>query len=172
MSYDINGRRPDARAGERFEHRGNWETIVNCVRRLVPAETHAYENWHFNNGDGLDAELSIALADRLERCLAEGVVESYVAERDAYLAQHPRRECHVCDGTGIRCDEAGRKAGYPDRIVADEPKGNPRAGKVGWCDRCDGWGTLKEYGSYRDLYVSDVREFIEFLRHSGGFAIW
>jgi hypothetical protein len=172
MSYDIYGRHPNARAGERFESRRNWETIVNCVANLVPAESHAYKGWHSNNGYGLDAEQSIALADRLDRCITDGIVGQYVTERNAYLAQHPRTECGVCDGTGVRCDEVGRKSGYPEMIVPDESSGNPRAGKVGWCNLCNGWGTLKTEASYRDLYVSDVQEFIEFLRHSGGFKVW
>ena len=39
---------------------------------------------------------------------------------------------------------------------------------------CDGSakGKVKDFRSYRDLYVSDVREFSEFLRHSGGFYVY
>ncbi|TGP24888.1 MULTISPECIES: hypothetical protein [unclassified Mesorhizobium] len=86
MGMDIRGKRPDALSGESFWC-WDWSSLIGIVLHLAPSETRACEHWFTNDGDGLEAAGSIALADRVDRCIEEGVVDSCVARRNQLAEQ-------------------------------------------------------------------------------------
>jgi hypothetical protein len=77
--------------------------------------------------------------------------------------------CSLCDGSGIRTDEIGREFGHPAKVI-DQP-GHPRHGERGWCNGCNGIGTVKHWAAHIPFAVENVKEFVVFLRACGGFAI-
>ena len=168
MSMEIYGVHPDTRVGEEFQPRwrGSFASIVACLRALAPDICAAWDR--ASDGDTLKNDDCVALANELDRCLADGSVEQYVAERNAYIEQAPRVKCNCCGGAGIL---NGDKTRDNDLAASFDQLAEPRltAGFVEQCYGCGGLGTIKDWRSYRDLYVSDVREFSEFLRHCGGF---
>ena len=116
---------------------------IACVSELAPTETSACNDWLGNTE--ISAETSIALADQLDRCISDGSVKHYIAQRNSYLAQHPTIPCVLCLGTGSY-------------------------GEI-YCGCCDGKGATDTSRSYRELYIDHVQDFMEFARHSGGFAV-
>jgi hypothetical protein len=144
MGMAIFGKRPDARSAESALYpTAHWTALIACVRELAPMEASVCNDW-MGNGF-VDAESSMALAARLDLAVSEGAVESYIKERNSFLVEHPSMPCVHCRGTG--------------------------SFGSWYCNRCHGNGALSTHDWYRDLYVSDVLEFIEFVRHSGGFEI-
>lgn len=154
----VRGIHPDARVGEAFKirQRSSWPSLVHCIQDLATDEAGDEELWLGDDDDVRDAEQCLKLADRLDGCVEDGSVATYVAERNAYLTELPRPKCEMCAGTGV---------------VTVELEEDPRAAED-VCFRCNGAGTVEHLMTYRDLYVSDVCEFIEFLRHAGGFYVW
>jgi hypothetical protein len=145
MGMEVFGKRPDARAGEYARYpTAHWTALIACVSELAPTETSACHDW-LGNAE-ITAETSILLADQLDHCVLDGSVEHYIAQRNSYLTQHPRILCVLCLGTGSSCGAS-------------------------YCGACDGKGMKNTSRWYRDLYIDDVQDFIEFARHSGGFAV-
>ncbi|SFI65163.1 hypothetical protein SAMN04515648_0987 [Phyllobacterium sp. CL33Tsu] len=168
MSTEIYGVHPDARVGEDFQPRwrGSFDGLVACLRALAPDIGAAWDRG--SDGDTLKNDDCVALANELDRCLADGSVEQYVAERNAYIEQLPRVQCDRCGGAGICSGDKSRENELFE-LLGELAERRLTAGFVEQCNCCSGAGTFKDGRSYRDLYVSDVREFSEFLRHCGGF---
>jgi hypothetical protein len=166
----IRGIHPDARVGEVFEIRQRcvWPSLVRCIQDLAPAEAGDEELWLGDDDDVRDAQQCLKLADRLVGVLEAGSVATYVAERNAYFAELPRPQCDICAGTGVRARCAIDEV---TNVVKTKPQEDLHATED-VCFRCNGAGTMEHWQSHRDLYVSDVREFIDFLRHAGGFYVW
>ncbi|EJL53927.1 hypothetical protein PMI09_02792 [Rhizobium sp. CF122] len=168
----VGGLHPDARVGEAFENRQGccWPSLVRCIQVLAPAEAGDEKLWLSDDDDVRDAEQCLTLADRLDGLLEDGSVADYVAGRNAYFSERPRPECSTCDGTGVRrrrqMDEPSEEPGVLTREQREIPHSAEQV-----CFTCNGLGTV-EHQRYRDLYVSDIREFSEFLRHAGGFYVW
>lgn len=146
-----------------------WRPLADFCIQFAPSITAACEHWHTNDGDGLDETGATALADVLDAALADGRAQSYVAIRDAEIAALPRKLCHICQGSGVRTDKVGRDAGQDTRVI-DTP-GHPRYRDTGWCNGCDGLGTVPSYDTFYRLDVTDIAEFAAFLRACGGFQI-
>lgn len=151
MGMDVFGSQPISAPGEYFRRNvWGWRPLAELVTTLCPKESAACEYWYSNGGDGLDAVGARALADALQDKVNHGVVSTYIKNRNAELEAMPNESCWLCEGTGK----------------------HPRAGQVGWCNGCDGTGFVRPFETEYEVEEDDVREFIAFLRDSGGFAIY
>lgn len=164
MGMDVYGKNATAEVGEYF--RNNvwwWRPLADFLTATYPDLTAGCTYWQSNDGDGLDAAGALALADALDRDLANGRVTAYADQYAAEIAALPDSACDLCDGTGLRTDEIGRTHGM------DKPR-DPDTGKGG-CNGCQGTGRRENWGKSYPFEVENVREFAAFLRHSGGFEI-
>ena len=86
MGMDVYGKNATSEVGEYF--RNNiwwWRPLADFLTEAYPELTHRCEFWHTNDGDGLDAEGSTALAQALTRDLDNGTVDAYMANRAELL---------------------------------------------------------------------------------------
>lgn len=82
MGMDVSSKAPTSEAGEYF--RNNiwcWRPLAEFLTDTYPELTYRCEYRHTNDGDGLDAEGSTALAHALTRDLDNGTVDAYAANR-------------------------------------------------------------------------------------------
>lgn len=177
MGMDVFGKEPISETGEYFRRNiWGWRPLAELVTTLCPKETAACEYWWTNDGDGLDAAGARALASALQDKINQGAVLAYIKIREAELEAMPNDSCDLCEGTGIRCDEAGIESGHPEMIIPNDAEWNggkhPRSGQVGSCNGCDGSGFERPFETNYEVEEDDVRDFISFLRDSGGFAIY
>ena len=164
MGMDVYGKNATVEVGGYF--RNNvwwWRPLADFLTATYPDLTAGCTYWQSNDGDGLDAAGALALADALDRDLANGRVTAYADQYAAEIAALPDSECDLCQGTGLRTDEVGRANGL------DKPR-DPATGKGG-CNGCQGTGRRENWGKSYPFEVENVREFAAFLRHSGGFEI-
>lgn len=147
-----------------------WRPLADFCLWLAPQITAPCRHWHSNDGDGLDAGHAKRLSDAIVDAIADGRAASYIAARDAKLAALPTITCSQCGGSGVRCDDIGRKQGMTTRIIRQH--GHARYGQTGWCNGCDGVGTTPSYDTWYTLTLDDVAEFASFLAESGGFKIF
>ena len=148
----------------------SWPSLGTALVELFPDLTAPCKHWFTNDGDGLDKEQSLKLAEAIREALAAGEVERYVRELGVKLAAIPDETCTWCKGTGVRKDAIGRREGFHRKVV-DDPK-SPRFGLTGWCNACNGRGMVVPYQKHMRLEVSDLEEFATFLETCGGFEIW
>ena len=77
------------------------------------------------------------------------------------------------DGCAVsRSNEAkalGVKMGQPDKVIEDPE--HPRHGQRGWCNGCDGHGTVADFRTNYVFDVDNLAEFADFLADCGGFVI-
>jgi hypothetical protein len=135
---NANANRP---AWARNDHFGLDRQVATYVRELAP-EITAWCKSH-NDGDGLNGEDSILLADLLQKEIEGGGAIKYaVEELDLY---------ELC----FDCNATGRAGAYPphDSIV---------------CDKCNGEAWVPS-AEKCELFVSSLRQFAKFLRGCGGF---
>ncbi len=165
MGMDIYGKNATTEAGGYF--RNNvwwWRPLADFLTTTYPALTEACTYWHSNDGDGLNADQALALAEAIDADLAAGRVAAYATLYEASIAALPTEECSICHGAGIRTDEIGREHGF------DKPR-DPATGKGG-CNGCQGEGRTPAWESHYPFSEDNVREFATFLRECGGFEIW
>lgn len=171
MGMDVYGRKPTDGTGEYFRRNGwRWHPLAEYTQKAAPEIAAHCKDWHNNGGDGLDGPQSVALSEQLLQEVESGRAEKYVVGRQAYLDALPRKECWLCEGTGIRTDEIGRKGGLHEKIITEE--GHPREGQIGWCNGCNGMGDVPDDQTYYHLDLRSIQEWVTFLRHCGGFRIW
>jgi len=157
MGMDVYGKQPTNETGEYFRRSvWGWHPLWDLLTALVPGLGEKVSKGHYNDGDGLDAEGATALADTLQELLDSGAVTEYIEKRNHTLADLPDVECEWCHGTGTRTDEVGQKMGMVER---------------GWCNGCDGKGTVQDDRRMYQVALQDVQEFADFVRASGGFEI-
>ena len=176
MGVDAYGKAPVTETGKYFRRNWwGWRPLAILACTLCPKETAACRYWQSNDGDGLDAAGALALADALQDRLNQGAVRAYVEIRNAELKRIPDEDCDLCSGSGIRRDAIAVEMGQPDRLISTDATydggKHPRAGEKGWCNVCDGVGHRRPSETHYDVDESDVRDFIAFVRDSGGFEI-
>jgi hypothetical protein len=117
-----------------------WGSIATYVCELAP-EITARCKWHNNEGDGLNSEDSILLANLLQKEIERGMNYA-VDELD------PHELCFDCNATGRAGDSDD------DRSIV--------------CKHCNGecWVPSAEK---RELFVLWLRHLADFLRGCGGF---
>jgi hypothetical protein len=170
MGMDVYGKRPTTEAGKYF--RNNvwwWRPLADYVTTEGPQEVVSKcQAWQSNDGDGLGARGSKALADWLRQEIAAGRTAAYAAERQRGLDALPMVRCEYCAGTGVRTDFVGREQGMPTRVVEAD---GLRKGEVGWCNGCGGHGKRPDADTWYGFSVANCAEFATFLEGSGGFKI-
>lgn len=139
MGFDLYGNAPTTKEGKYFRRNiWYWGPLADLCLSVAPKECSPCEEWHSNDGDGLDAEEAAHLAEALELALSDGRVGRYIAELRS-RPDYDRRE--------------GR---------ANEAKDGFRSWIAG----------VKAAADFRDdVTEDDVREFVSFLKGSGGFSI-
>jgi hypothetical protein len=154
MAMDVFGKHPINKDGEYFGRAvWSWRPLWQLCSDLVPELAGKVKYGHSNDGDGLDAEDSAALAKLLDAMCDDGRVAQYVAERDARLATMPDESCYICGGTGQRLE--------PPNVGAGELP----------CNGCDTTGRVRPLDAQYHVSAADVREFARFLANCGGFEI-
>jgi hypothetical protein len=72
MSLDAIGCRPKSPIGKEFQSIPRWGAFAALAIGIAPDIASRCKSWHHSEGDGLTAEDSETLADRLETRLARG----------------------------------------------------------------------------------------------------
>ena len=170
MGMDVYGTKPTHTDGEYF--RNNvwwWRPLWNYCVEVAP-ELCGEVDGHTNGGDGLTAKKAQRLANILSEMIETGHTYEYEQEYRRTIAELPRKNCGLCQGTGIRTDDVGQDMGMPSRQLSTEVA--ILTGRThGWCNACDGVGTQEHFDASYPFDVENVREFAEFLKHCGGFSI-
>jgi hypothetical protein len=93
MGMDVFGRKPTNKQGEYFRNSiWGWHPLASYVCVVAPEFADHCENWHTNDGDGLNAEDSAALADKLQQEIDSGRTERFaVIQTGRPLQQWSRR---------------------------------------------------------------------------------
>jgi hypothetical protein len=170
MGMDVYGKKPSSTDGKYF--RNNvwwWRPLADYCCEVAPDITDKCSHWQSNDGDGLDAIQSIALADALQAELDSGMTEAYEAAYEHKRKLIPREPCKYCAGTGVRADAVGQMQRMHVKFITDES--HPRRGQTGWCNGCDGLGSCESMDAAYPFSADNVRDFVKFLRASGGFEI-
>lgn len=170
MGMDVFGVKPTNETGRYFRNNiWYWRPLANLCNALAPEICAACESWQHNAGDGLDEAGAQALALVLRRRLEDGTIERFIAERDSRLAALPDEACEICAGTGVRSDSLGKERGMTEKRITERK--HPRCGQKGWCNGCDGRGTVRPFETNYPCTVENVTEFADFLEACGGFEI-
>lgn len=151
MGMDVNGKAATAEVGKYFcRNVWGWHPLWDaCLYfgSVIPGIKDVLG--HSNDGQGLDAAKSRALAQFLRGAVANGRAKIYCSVRDHLLASMSDERCTLCSGTGRRDD----------------------AIMVGKCNGCGGKGSTKPWLANYYLNTDDFTEFAAFLQDSGGFEI-
>ena len=90
MGMDVYGRSPASPVGEYFRRNvWGWRPLATFCTECFPDETAACTYWHSNDGDGLDRDGAIRLAECIEQAVDSGRAAAYIAAREAALATLP-----------------------------------------------------------------------------------
>ena len=164
MGYAIHGTEPTAPEGLSF-HRSNWAwpRLAALCRKLVPEFAEQCKYWTGTQGAGLSADAAAKLAERLHLLIADGTIAEYMCQFHAKRARLPDEPCDACEGSG-RIPRAVAKT--PDQLLGWQDTN----GEV-ICLPCLGAGRRQPLTTYRLLDENDVRDWVSFLRSSGGFCI-
>ena len=150
MGMDLDGKKPLNKAGEYF--RANiwfWRPLWSYCCEISPLAAGVKYGFS-NDGDGLDAEGAIALADAIDAQIKSGATKDHENVRRVELVSLPDEACNLCHGTGTRTD----------MVVANG------------CNKCLGKGKVRPFETSYPFDEDTVRQFSKFLRNSGGFEIW
>ena len=171
MGMDVFGENPKNEKGEYF--RNNvwwWRPLADFVCNNYEDIAQHCEHWHSNDGDGLNADQSRELGERILADVATGMVAEYEKSYNSYLATLERQKCDLCEGTGIRTDEIGIKGGLHDQELS--PEVAILVGRThGNCNACSGVGTRENWWMNYPFNTQNVQSFAEFLVNCGGFKI-
>ena len=154
MGMDVFGKAPSSEEGAYF--RANvwwWRPLAAYCCFVAPGITAACTYWQTNDGDGLEAEDSIKLANVLDEQISNGSCAAYISGRQRHLDNLPLEICEICAGTGQRKPP-------PETGPGDRP-----------CNGCDATGKTKSFDCHYPMDIETVQEFATFLRHCGGFSI-
>jgi DnaJ-class molecular chaperone len=170
MGMDVYGKKPANEVGKYFRRNvWGWRALWDyCLDTFEVAGK--VRDGHSNSGYGLNAKDSHTLATQMSFAIVTGKAEEYIAERNERLANLERPTCKFCAGTGIRTDEVGVKSGQPEREL--EPEMAMLTGRThGFCNGCSGEGKTDHWDTNYSLDLDSIKQFAEFLEHSGGFKI-
>ena len=147
MGMDIIGKDPESEEGAYF--RNNiwwWHPLATYIEAVAPDEAAGCEAWHHNEGQGLDAEDAVVLADKLQAEIDSGRCEQYMLSRGEHGVPNTENPPTV--------DMIKKVVGA---IVGEETATEIGVDKIG--------------ESPWPFSVENVKGFITFLRESGGFEI-
>ena len=171
MGMDVYGKNPTDEVGEYFRRNvWGWHPLWEMCEDMFPELALKVEEGHTNSGDGLNAVDSEQLGTLLAEAAKDGRVALWIRERNEAVAALPMEDCQICDGTGIRSDEAGIKWGQHDKALSSE-QAAVLGREFGWCNGCEGNGWRAPFASHYGTSVECAGEFSDFLAASGGFEI-
>ena len=133
-----------------------WECVCYFCDDILTEEDE--ENGKMNNGYEYSIKTAQEISDRLEQVLKNGDLHKYRDGRNEFLNELPDENCKVCNGTGVREDEIGKKARKKD----EEYK----------CNGCQGRGKNENFAKNYDFDIDFVMDFAKFCEQSGGFSIY
>jgi hypothetical protein len=170
MGMDVMGVAPTSEVGAYFRRNvWGWHPLWDFCTD-VSEVANEVEHGHSNDGDGLDAEGSIELANQIRSMIADGSAKEYIDARNLQLANLERPTCEYCDGTGIRSDDIGVQHGMPERELS--PEMAILTGRThGFCNGCSGEGKTDAWATNYSLDLDDLIQFADFLADCGGFQI-
>lgn len=151
MGFDISGIKPKTEVGIYF--RNNlwwwhplWQYVCHyCVDILTPEQAGG---GHWNDGVEIQAWQVELIAERLQSLLASGEPRELEKRWKEAYALVPNVECPVCKGIGLTEEE----------LIT--------------CRCCNGKGIIKAEHDLSPFAESNVKEFADFCKDSGGFRIW
>lgn len=165
MGMDVYGNKPKNKKGEYFRNNcWYWRPLWMYCERVAPELCAKVKYAHSNDGDGLNAADSKALAKILKEKLSSGDTENFEKQWKKEQEESPEETCTHCGGTGSRTDAVGKQMGFHD-------KWNEHKQAYGWCNACDGKGTKKSMSTWYGFEAENVKEFALFLENCGGFKI-
>ena len=132
-----------------------WQYVCeNCDNILTEKDM---ESGNFNDGHIISKTKAKRIASRIRKLDKQGKIMEYELEHKQYIKSLPQEDCDICEGTGVREDEIGKKA----REVDEEYK----------CNGCQGKGVRDNWQCHYPFESQPVIEFAEFCEQSGGFEI-
>jgi len=159
MGMDVFGKQPTSKSGEYFRNNAWWwRPLADYACEVAPEITARCTYWQSNDGDGLDAQGAVALADKLQAEIDAGRCADYARKRTSAIEMMPDEPCWLCDGTGTRAPPPNCGAG------------DPKNGGI-QCNSCLGRGFIRPNAASYPFSVENVGKFVAFLRASGGFKI-
>jgi hypothetical protein len=154
MSITVFGRTPVSEQGYQFRSNvWEWHPLWQYCEEIAPDIIPSDNPGHGNGGWGLDEYAALFLAERLDEALASGDTRRHEEDYRARLAALPPEPCMLCGGTGRR---------------AQPLRANP--GSL-LCKVCGGTGLVANSETNLSFSTGNVREFVTFLWHCGGFYI-
>jgi hypothetical protein len=166
MGFDLIGHAPSSGQGEYYNQSNvGWHPLAEYIHKIAPDIAKHCTHWHTNDGDGLNAQNAMVLAERLEAEITSGRCQRYAQISASEAEMAPDEPCWLCDGTGRRKPYKLGSGESPQIGAGDLLTGE-------YCNACDGKGTVRpDWTDYR-LNVTKVQTFVQFLRACGGFSIW
>jgi hypothetical protein len=158
MGMDVFGKKHTTPEGEYF--RNNvwwWRPLADYCREVAPEICSHCKYWDSNDGDGLNAARSIALANALQAEVDAGRAAAHEKRYASEQEMTPNEPCDLCEGTGTRKP-------IPERGAGDIATGIK-------CNACGGTGHVRPWSTQYPFSVENVVEFIAFLKGCGGFKI-
>ena len=150
MGMDVYGKSASAKEGEYFcNNCWWWRPLARYAVEVAPEVTAACTHWQSNDGDGLDADGAVKLADALQAEIDAGRTAAREKEYMGKLEALPDIPCNLCGGSGKKADME----------VANG------------CNKCHGKGNVRPDETHYPFSAENVQEFVTFLRASGGFEI-
>jgi len=153
MGMDVYGKNPKNKTGEYFRNNVWWWRPLWDYCLSVAPELCAGIMGHTNDGDGLNEEDSLLLAQKLQDRIDIGSTGEFQKGYEQHLENLPLEACEISKGKGMR------------KKPPDIGPGDMR------CNGCDGKGMRKSYETHYPFSVENVQEFVEFLKACGGFEI-
>ena len=173
MGMDVFGTNPATEEGKYFRNNVWWWRplwIYSCDIGSEIIDSQTAEEGHMNMAAGLNAEQASKLAELLQEEIDSGRTAQYESHINEVRASLPREDCKWCNATGIREDEVGLKDGHPFKEL--KPEIQILTGRTyGWCNACDGIGTVENWAANYPFSLENVINFVKFCRESGGFHI-
>ena len=171
MGMDVYGHAPESEVGEYFRANiWHWRPLANYVISHFPQMVGDSKLWLTNDGYGLNGEQSKALGKAIIASIEAGAAQRAVSTFREMLSELPMQECRWCNSTGIRNDEVGKNAGFPNVELTQDLQ--VITGRThGYCNACQGYGRVEDTASWYRLDIEDIEEFAEFLMDCGGFSI-
>ena len=174
MGMDVYGVDPTTEDGAYFRRnvwgwRPLW-TLVECIAEDVEFEAIADVSGHFNDGDGLGAIDAVRLGTILNESVENGKAQIWIDLFNKEKEEAPLEDCTICDATGIRTDQIGIESGWHEKALTPEIA-EVVGREFGSCNGCEGRGKKEAFMTWYGVDLDDVKEFANFVTHSGGFEI-
>jgi hypothetical protein len=172
MGMDVYGVAPKCEQGRYFRRSSwGWKPLWQYCEDQHPEIAELVESPFTNDGDGLNDQDAVRLANRLIADIESGIAADYISARNVIISATPNDKCECCEGTGVRRDQVGVDMMMPEKELPRDV--GVRLGRsCGWCNECGGEGETASPYTYYKLEIDDIIEFAVFAARSGGFRIF